>query len=205
MIHIQKGNSKLGKTMNIALPPGITCAPGIPCYNDGCYARKFYTLRPNVRKAWDENYELMTKDRPAYFDYIRAAVSVSKPDLFRWHVSGDIVHFAYLYDMIEVARKCKDTQFLCFTKRYEILSMLQMDGMPKVPKNLSLVVSAWPGLDIPEPLMKKYPIAYMRDHRKGKVPDPRIPTTVNECNGGCETCGLCWKLKSGESTVFNRH
>ncbi|MFA7254353.1 MAG: hypothetical protein WC107_07460 [Patescibacteria group bacterium] len=204
-VHIQRGNTKLGRTMNIALPPGITCAPGIPCYNDGCYGRRFYEFRQNCRDAWDENYRIMMNDRDLYFKFIHATVAISKPELFRWHVSGDIIDFPYLKQMVRLAHDNNDnndTRFLCFTKRYDFLSLL---GRHEAPENLSLVMSAWPGLELPEDLKHRFPVAYMRDKRKGKVSDQRIPKSVQECSGGCDKCGLCWNIKAGESTVFNRH
>lgn len=205
-IHIQKGNSKLGRTMNIALPPGITCAPGVPCYNDGCYGRKFYELREICRNAWDDNYALLLQDRVRYFALINSHVLLQEPDLFRWHVSGDFPDLDYLVRMIDIAEQNPKTKFLCFTKQYELIGKHGLlRKRQKLPDNFSLVVSAWPGLELPEELVRKYPVAWMRDVRKGRVPDPRIPSNTKTCGGGCDKCGLCWNIKAGESTTFNRH
>ena len=48
-VNVQRGNTKLGKVLNVSLPPGRTCPSQVPCFNQGCYARKFYRLRGACR------------------------------------------------------------------------------------------------------------------------------------------------------------
>jgi len=201
-VNIQRGNTKLGKVLNVSLPPGRTCSPSVPCFNQGCYARKFYHLRGACRNAWDHNYALAMTKRDFYFEFIRATVALGEPELFRWHVSGDIPDADYLVRMIAVAQACPKTRFLCFTKQYGIVAAQPWKGRgARAVKNLNVVVSAWPGLPIPAEL-RSFPTAWMRDR---KNPDPRIPADAVECDGGCDTCGLCWMLEPGRSVVFVKH
>jgi hypothetical protein len=71
-----------------------------------------------------------------------------------------------------------------------------------VPENLTVVLSAWPGVKIAKGILRGFPVAWMRDP---KNPDPRIPADARECDGGCDKCLLCWGLKPGESVFFNKH
>ena len=61
------------------------------------------------------------------------------------------------------------------------------------------------GLEIPKGFERRFPIAWMRDTRRGRTADPRIPADVTECDGGCDKCQLCWGMRPGQSVVFNRH
>ena len=92
-VHISHGNMKIGKIFNINLPPGISCYKGVPCNcNSGCYALKAYKMYPNVKKAWDENFEIYQDNPKYYFDNIIIQLKSKKYfDRFRWHSSGDIV------------------------------------------------------------------------------------------------------------------
>lgn len=140
--------------------------------------------------------------RPEYFAQIMSAIERRKPALFRWHVAGDIPDFDYLDQMVAAAICAPDTKFLCFTKKYDLLKLApkKLGGM--LPRNLSIVASAWPGVKMPVAVSRRFPVAWMRDP---KDPDPRIPKGTHECDGGCDRCGLCWNLPAGESICFNRH
>ena len=202
-LHIMRGNSKLGKLLYVSLPPGKSCPKKAPCYNEGCYARKFCTLRKECAKACEDNWTLATKFRKRYFAHINAVITLKEPPLFRWHVFGDIPDADYLDQMMIIARNNPSTKFLCFTKQYGLAcGAADWDDRP-MPKNLQLVLSAWPGYLSNYKIMEhSLPVAWARDP---KNPDPRIPATAHECDGGCDKCGLCWNLKPGESVVFDKH
>lgn len=199
-VTIQRGNSKMGNVMHINLPPPMTCK-GRPCLTDGCYAMKFYKIRKEVKKSWDSNWAVLQERRDLYFDAIAQAVDKVKPKMFRWHSAGDIPNFNYIMNMEDVARRNPDTRFMCFTKNYDLMSMLRAHkGL--VSGNSRYIVSAWPGMELEEWVKGLYPVAWMHDE---KNPDPNIPEDALPCSGGCETCGVCWALKPGQSVVFDKH
>ena len=70
MLHISPGNSKLGKIVNISLPPVVSCPKNVPCANDGCYAKRIYKLREVVRNAWNDNFNTYKLDPQKYFNDI---------------------------------------------------------------------------------------------------------------------------------------
>lgn len=193
------GNSKMGKVTHVNLPPPLACDTTVPCFKGGCYAMKAYRQYKGTKAAWDHNWKMVMTDRDNYFHQIIEHVQEKKPALFRWHSAGDIPDGDYLNRVITAAFICRnvDTQFMLFTKKY---SLLRNPVMPM--PNLTIIVSAWPGLEMPNWLWVKYPVAYMRDP---DFLDPRIPESAITCSGKCETCGLCWGLKPGQSVVFDKH
>lgn len=87
------GNSKMGRVMNISLPPRLSCDTSMPCFSARrCYALKHaYLPYGEVRAAWDGNYAVWCGEGPAaYFGAVKEAVAERRPALFRWHVGGDI-------------------------------------------------------------------------------------------------------------------
>lgn len=197
MIHISKGNSKLGAIINLSLPPVITCRKGAPCARrDACYALKLYD-RPTVKKAWDENLELY-KSNPFEFwgQVIRAAKTAR---YFRWFVAGDIPDAKFFNGMVNTAVKCRGTEFLCFTKQYEIVNKA-LDKMEK-PRNLHIVFSEWPGLELVNP--HHLPVA----HVIFKGEEPKKNWKI--CGGECEDCicqGIgCWQLRKRQHVAFDKH
>lgn len=200
-LKIMSGNAKMGKVMNISLPPCTSCSTTLPCFTGGrktCYALKFYEMRRNVREAWNQNWRVWSENPSAYFQEIEEVVRKRKPDVFRYHVGGDIPSPYYLMYMCDLARNMPETKFMAFTKRYD----WAWDARKTLPFNLQLVLSGWPGLTIPAEYKKHFPTAWMRDP---KDPDPDIPENAVTCDGGCDKCGLCWLLRPGQSVVFDKH
>ena len=196
-LHISKGNTKLGAIPSVSLPPVLSCARGVPCAKGGCYALKLARLRPNVAKNLSENWALLRKDPDLYWDELRGWLKKHQPARFRFHVFGDIPNLTYAAMMEFVARDFPETRFLAFTKRIEFLDAICS------PDNLTLVVSGWPGFDIPTEVAKSYPTAWMRDLKNH--PHERIPACARECPGSCETCSACWDLEPGGAVVFDKH
>lgn len=191
-IHISSGNSKLRKLPNISLPPGVTCALGVPCYEDGCYARKAYTMYSRTWHAWGSNFKIYLESPADYFRQITEWLDTRKPEMFRWHVGGDIPRLGYLHGMADIAKAVPSTRFLAFTKRYDLIGEFPRE----FPENLRIILSAWPGVPMDNP--RDLPIAWLAE-------DPRAPLSAFPCGGLCDLCAMCWKLGKGESVVFERH
>lgn len=196
-------SKKLGVIPSLNLPPMLTCAKGVPCAKL-CYARKGTFTYNNVIKSHMENYVAYHNDSKAFFDSIHAKLNngVVTHKFFRWHMSGDIIDMQYLYGMIELANKNKQTKFLAFTKKHDLVNMyLQVSGK-KLPKNLNIVFSAW---DVNYKFENPFnlPIAYV--DFKDKSLNPEIPHNAKHCSGDCVNCRLCWTLKNGECTKFVQH
>lgn len=210
---VSTSNSKLGKKIaSINLPAGITCRVDAPC-KKGCYAMKGHFLHKNVRGCHEKNLQSFFDDKDKFFDEIALKCNNQRYKHFRWHSSGDIVNMDYLKGIISVAKKCKQTKFLCFTKKYELVndylsSRDDSDKMHTLPDNLVIVFSCW-GAFIPNNPYN-LPTSHVR-FKKETVFDTNenIPCSAIECKGSCADCVhtamSCWDLKKGQSVVFNKH
>ena len=202
-IHISGGNMKLGAIMNISLPPVSTCHNCSSC-KSYCYAVRSYNRLPDTAKAWNENYLLFLTDPVSYFEQIGDAVKLQR--FFRWHVSGDIVNERYFIGMIQVARENPNTQFLAFTKAYQIVNAAIAAGAV-IPSNLHLLFSAAPGVDMPNPY--NIPECHIN------FSDPALNTFhgcagyIHYCGGNCTECAVngcgCFFLVPGDVTIINQH
>lgn len=195
--NVSNTNSKLGaQILSINMPAGITCRPDAPCYK-GCYAKHGHWLYNNVQKSLQENLEHYKEKPKLFFDSVAAQTALSR--FVRWHSSGDIVDPEYFEGMCKVARKNKETHYLCFTKKYEIVNSY-LDSGKKIPKNLTIVFSAWSGWLPENPYHLPTTYVYGKDFRNELIPQDSIP-----CTGSCEKCQACWQLKKGQSVFFKKH
>src|ERR1035441_7758901 len=121
-VTISRGNRKLGAIMNVSTEPVQCCPTGIPCAEGGCYALKSLRLYPQTRKAWEKNARIAKTNPKSYFSQIDNSIAYRRPRHFRWHVAGDILNVAYLRQMCRIAAQNPRTQFLSFTKAFNIVN-----------------------------------------------------------------------------------
>lgn len=196
-VNVSNTNSKLGAAiLSINLPAGKTCAAGVPC-RKGCYAMKGNWLFPNVVNSLEENLEAYVKNPKLYFESVAAQTALAR--FVRWHSSGDIVNAEYFEGMCKVARKNKGTHYLCFTKKYEIVNDFLAKGK-RIPKNLSIVFSAWSNWIPENPYNMPMTYVYGKDFENDLIPKDSIP-----CHGKCYECQACWQLKKGQNVYFTKH
>lgn len=197
-IHISAGNAKLGKVPNFSLVPGRTCSAEAckTCLKEGCYAMKSYRVYPSVKKAWDDNTAAAVENLPALeAELNRYFAGMNAPRYFRLHVGGDFVSREYAAMWARVMEKAPHTNFLAFTKQFDHIRGVQF------PANASIVLSAWPGCEIPSDLRSLYSVAWLDDGTGSRIPADAIP-----CPGNCEHCGACWGLAKIKLDVcFTKH
>ena len=192
-------NSKLGGNIaQVNMPYCKSCRRDAPCFKE-CYCNKGNLRFPNVRKSHMEKYELYKNNPKGFFNRIDAELSMCPLKYFRWHASGDIVDEEYLSLMCKLARKHKETHFLCYTKKYELVNTY-LDSHKK-PNNLVIVLSNWGKWKVDNP--HNLPMSFV-DFGKG---DEGIPEFAYPCSGHCDKCDgvKCWHLHKGESVVFKKH
>ena len=194
--------SKLGdKIPSFNLPPIITCRADAPC-KYGCYAVKGRWNYENVKKSLIENLNEYKNDSNKLFqeiiNYINNGDVIYK--FFRWFSSGDIVDTKFFLGMIKVAKICKATKFLCFTKKFSIVnSYLALNK--KLPNNLKIVFSGWDeDFKIDNPFNLPTTYVYWKNRSNKHIPEYAI-----HCVGDCRTCKACWGLKKRQSVYFDKH
>lgn len=203
-VHISTSVTKLGTAIPcVNLPPVITCRADAPCAKcakegGGCYAMKGHFAFPKVKASLMNNLKAYRENPTLYFETI--ATTAQNFRRFRYHSAGDIVDYNYLVGMCKAARKAKGCDFLCFTKKYELVNQFVSDGH-RIPKNLHIVFSTWEDF-IPENPYN-FPTTWVKfadERRNEKMPKNAIP-----CGGKCSTCSICWNLKKGQAVYFKKH
>lgn len=196
-VSISTGNRKMGAIPSVSLPPIITCPKDAPCAKK-CYAAKLTRIYPSVRKAYQNNLDILNDNWPEYWRQVREEVAMVK--YFRFHVAGDIPNAGYLKEMVITALKNPGTQILAFTKQYDIVNHY-IDVFGDLPQNLHIILSEW-GDQRPE---NPHQLPTSAVIFKNTVPADNWKI----CGGNCTACACqgvgCWELKKGETIAFYEH
>ena len=196
-LSISPGNRKMGAIPSVSLPACTTCNPIAPCFK-GCYAVKIAKIYKSAAVSYEHNLDILTIDPNSYWLQVEAAAMVTK--YFRYHVSGDMPNMEYFKKMIALANKLSDTQFLAFTKQYNIVNDYLNDG-GQIPHNLKLIFSNWGSWKCNNP----YNLPECEVIFKGDKPADQWKI----CGGNCTECACrgvgCWELKKGETIAIYKH
>lgn len=197
--YISRDNHKTGPIPVINLPAGETCRDDAPCMKE-CYALKMYRVHPNNIDAHRRNLNAYRNNPKFFFDFVAASTALDR--FCRWFGFGDIVDAEFLAGMVRVARKNKNTKYLAFTKKFNLVNAY-LDSGKKFPKNLTIILSCW-GASFPAINPHNLPVAHVRF--KGDNPENAdIPIDAFPCAGDCATCIACWRMRAGESVCFDLH
>ena len=176
---ISDGNVKIGRVMNVSIPPILSCGNCGECMKI-CYDIKACCQYPNtVIDARIRNWSVLKRDRNEYFDRIDKAICRRRKNkYFRWHVAGDIIDADYLDNMVRIARNHPDFTFWTYTKMYDIVNGYLDDGN-EIPDNLTIMFSEWRGM----PMDNKYGFPEFRVVFKDEEPPKGF-----YCPGNCDAC-----------------
>lgn len=194
--------SKLGigiGTLNF--PAVTTCREDAPC-KKGCYTCKGNFAFSTVQKGLQRNLDSYLDDPDRFFSVLHNQLEMIPYRFFRWFSSGDIIDGRFLEGMCWLARRHRKTQFLCFTKKYELVN--EYLSHHRKPKNLIIVFSNWGKWLCENP--NNLPTAWVEF---GTEVDKLIPEDATLCSGNCGDCvntsEHCWKMQKGESVRFHKH
>ena len=198
-VSFSKGNSKMGLIPSVSLPPIITCPKGVPCAKK-CYASKLCRIYPTVKKAYQNNLDILNSNPTEYWNQVDEAVKMSR--FFRFNVSGDIPNYLYFCYMVDLAYRNPHCEMLAFTKNYNVVNeYLGNLTTPILPPNLHIIFSEWGDSPIPNP----YNLPTAAVIFKGTEPKDNWKI----CGGNCAECACrgvgCWELKNGETIAFYEH
>ena len=181
-ICISKGNRKIGKAMNVSLPPILSCGNCKECKHF-CYdIRACLQYANTVIDARIRNWTILQRDRNRYFSLIDEACCRRRSNkMFRWHVAGDIIDIDYFCRMVDIAKKHPDFVFWTYTKMYSIVNeYCRLYGKESIPANLSVMYSEWKGMPIDNPYgFGEFRCLYL---------DEEIPSDTYYCPGNCDIC-----------------
>lgn len=198
-VSVSKGNRKIGRVMNVSIPPIITCANCKEC-KYLCYDIKANLQYLNVVNSRAKNYSILIRDREQYFSQIESAISRRRTNkFFRWHVAGDILDINYFSHMVEIARRHSDFVFWTYTKNYAIVNAYcDKYGRAAIPGNLHIMFSEWRGLKMVNPYhFPEFRVVFKTD---------AVRPTGHYCPGNCDICKAnCRGCLAGETTYCNEH
>ncbi len=192
-------NTKLGGHIaQLNMPYIVSCRKDAPCKKE-CYCNKGNLRFDNVRASHIRKYKLYKAEPQKFFNMLSAELDMVPYKYFRWHSSGDIVDEQYLELMCWLARKHRNTHFLCFTKKYELVNEYLTHH--KKPSNLVICLSNWGKWKVDNP--HHLPTSYV-NFGKG---NEGIPEFAYECPNHCDTCPgtHCFHMKKNDSVVFKKH
>jgi hypothetical protein len=196
-ISISNGNTKMGAIPSVSLPPCSTCNPNAPCFKK-CYAVKLARRYKTVKTAYERNLDILTRDPALYWAQVKASAITTR--FFRFHVSGDIPNMSYFKNMVALANELPNTNFLAFTKQYEIVNNYLLNG-GAIPSNLKIIFSNWGDWKCYNP----FALPTCEVILKGSAPCDNWKI----CGGNCTECACrgigCWELRSGETIAIYEH
>lgn len=196
-VSISRGNVKMGAIPSVSLPACTTCNANAPCFKK-CYALRMARRRPTVGDAYARNLSILDSDPGAYWLQVKAAAITTR--FFRYHVSGDIPNIEYFREMVRTAQELPHTNFLAFTKQYNIVNEYLTNG-GEIPSNLKILFSNWGTWKCENP----HNMPTCEVVLKGSEPAPNWKI----CGGNCTACACagigCWELKNGETIAIFEH
>ena len=198
---ISAGNRKIGRVLNVSLPPVLTCANCSEC-RFLCYDIKACLQYPNVIDARARNLAILRADRAEYFKRIDDRLSRRRKNkFFRWHVSGDIVDSDYLARMIETANNHPDFVFWTYTKNYRVVNeyvAAHGGSRDAIPGNLSIMFSEWRGMPMDNPYrFPEFSVVFKNDP---------VKPVGHYCPGNCDVCKAARRgCIAGETTYCHEH
>ena len=206
---ISRGNSKLGKTLNVSLLPIFDCGNCAQCAPE-CYDIKACLRFKNVLRARTINSFIWENDPEKFFADIRKTLDSVKDNKFlRYQEAGDIPNTRYLEDMIKIAVDYPDFTFWTYTKMYALVNdYVRTHGGSRaaaIPANLSIMFSPWTGCPMDNPF--NFPVFAVR------MPNPEDNDYTQEefnamfhCPGNCNYCKAARRgCIAGESTWNDLH
>ena len=196
-VSISNGNSKMGAIPSVSLPPCTTCNPNAPCFKK-CYAVKLARRYKTVKTAYERNLDILKTDSSAYWLQVKSAAMTTR--FFRFHVSGDIPNIDYFRNMVQLANELPHTNFLAFTKQYDIVNLFLVNG-GAIPSNLKIIFSNWGDWKCYNP----FSLPTCEVILKGAAPLDNWKI----CGGNCTECACrgigCWEVKPGETIAIYEH
>lgn len=185
MVSISAGNRKIGRVLNVSLPPMFTCGNCAECIRY-CYDVKACLQYKNVLMARARNLVILRRNFAGYFAQIRHRMSRKKKNkYFRFHVAGDMVSAEYLAEVIKTAEMFPEWIIWTYTKEYELINeYVRTHGGKRekaIPHNLKIMFSEWKGLPMPNP----YNFPVFRCVFRGIE---TAPPDAWHCPGNCDIC-----------------
>jgi len=142
---------------------------------EGCYALKGCYVFDIVQKAQYKRLEAI--NHPQWVQAMATLINSKKPDVFRWHDSGDVQDVQHLEKIFEVCRLTPNKRHWMPTREAWI-----KDHMHKAPANLVVRFSS--------PMVDQGPVKSWPNTSTVSTKSRTCPAPDN--NNECGDCRACW-------------
>jgi len=142
---------------------------------EGCYALKGCYVFAVVQKAQYKRLEAI--QHPDWVQAMATLINSKKPDVFRWHDSGDVQDVQHLEKIFEVCRLTPNKRHWMPTREAWI-----KDHMHKAPANLVVRFSS--------PMVDQGPVKSWPNTSTVSTKSRTCPAPDN--NNECGSCRACW-------------
>lgn len=201
---LSKGNSKIGRVLNVSTMPGRNCKNCKNCL-PYCYDMNACVRYPDtVIDARIRNSVILYRDRDEFFRRIDVAMSRRRKNkFFRWHVAGDIMDLDYFDRMISNAKKHPDFIIWTYTKMYDIVNAW-IDKNGSLPANFHVMFSKWDGVPMNNPY--NMPMFTCKLKAGNKDFNDSFFDGMYNCPGNCDICKKMHRgCIAGENTWIDEH
>jgi hypothetical protein len=133
---IYRGNTHLGPLIHtFSLPAFATCPGSTLACLAACYALgNLFRMGPSLRR-YQANWE-NALDEAAFARSITAEIRWKLVKTLRIHVAGDFFSIAYIRAWIRIAKSCKQTRFLFYTRSWRVAELrphlIELASLPNV-------------------------------------------------------------------------
>ena len=142
---------------------------------EGCYALKGCYVFKVVQEAQYKRLEAIR--HPGWVDAMALLINSKKPDVFRWHDSGDVQDVEHLMKIFEVCELTPEKRHWMPTREAWI-----KDHMHAAPANLVIRFSS--------PMVDQGPVKSWPNTSTVSTKSRTCPAPDN--NNECGTCRACW-------------
>jgi len=142
---------------------------------EGCYALKGCYVFAVVQKAQYKRLEAI--QHPDWVQAMATLINSKKPDVFRWHDSGDVQDVQHLEKIFEVCRLTPNKRHWMPTREAWI-----KDHMASCPDNLVIRFSS--------PMVDQGPVKSWANTSTVSTKSRTCPAPDN--NNECGSCRACW-------------
>ena len=142
---------------------------------EGCYALKGCYVFDIVQKAQYKRLEAI--NHPDWVQAMATLINSKKPDVFRWHDSGDVQDVQHLEKIFEVCKLTPNKRHWMPTREAWI-----KDHMHKAPANLVVRFSS--------PMVDQGPVKSWANTSTVSTKSRSCPAPDN--NNECGDCRACW-------------
>lgn len=178
-----------------------------------CYAFKYLNMRPNVRKCYERNSNVLSNTMDVSF-----MPTFRKGDFVRLESFGDLINREHIENYLLICFKNPHTNFALFTKRRFILDAFFTAFEAKKPKNLAIVSSAYTlndsentelyasyatNVNLNFKLVDTVFNVYTSDDDMQKK--DKLAVQKWKCEKQCKFCLVCWANKMDDLMLVKEH